>query len=186
MRGRKADERWVGRGHQWHGLRRWQLPAAGGMRRVWRAVVGFGGTPRAFKRRKPYATGRSEFPPSREFGWQWRFESQLAVGFGGDGEVRRMEGMAREEQSLSEGRRPSGFDVIKVRGGAFRAVKFIADERMAGVGEVDADLVGAAGYGSGHDESTADGFSGRYGFSEAVGDDDFGATGRSLWVRGLH
>ena len=97
MRGRKADERWVGRGHQWHGLRRWQLPAAGGMRRVWRAVVGFGGTPRAFKRRKPYATGRSEFPPSREFGWQWRFESQLAVGFGGDGEVRRMEGMAREE-----------------------------------------------------------------------------------------
>ena len=52
--------------------------------------------------RRPYAIGRSELLPSREFGWRWRFESQPAVGFGGDGELRRMEGMAWEEQSLSE------------------------------------------------------------------------------------
>ena len=76
--------------------------------------------------------------------------------------------------------------MIKVRGGPFRAVQFIADDRVAGVGEVNADLVGAAGHGSGHDESTADGFSGRYSFSEAVGDDDLSAAGRSLWMRGLH
>jgi hypothetical protein len=40
--------------------------------------------------------------PSGEFRRQWRFEGQRAECFGGDGEVRRMEGMALEEQSLSE------------------------------------------------------------------------------------
>ena len=62
----------------------------------------FGRHARSEPRRMPSATGRSELLPSREFGWQWRFESQPADGFGGDGEGRRMEGMAREEQSLSE------------------------------------------------------------------------------------
>jgi len=55
-----------------------------------------------------------------------------------------VERVAREEQSLCQGRGPAGADELQValRGGA---VDFVPDDRVAGMREVDADLVGAAG-----------------------------------------
>ncbi len=57
-----------------------------------------------------------------------------------------VEGMAGEEKTFGERRRPSGADEFQVAIGR-GAVDFVADDRMSVVGKVDPDLVGAAGEG---------------------------------------
>jgi len=62
-----------------------------------------------------------------------------------------MQGVAREEEAFCEGGGPAGADEfqVAVRRGP---VDFVADDRVAGVGEVDPDLVGAAGERFGGDQ----------------------------------
>ena len=62
-----------------------------------------------------------------------------------------VEGVAWEKETGCEGRCPAGADELKVAlwGGA---VDFVADYRMARVGEVDPDLMGAPGEGFGRDQ----------------------------------
>jgi hypothetical protein len=62
-----------------------------------------------------------------------------------------VEGVAGEEEFFFESGGPAGFDELEV-GGFVGAVDFIAEDGVAGVGEVDADLVHAAGVGEGADE----------------------------------
>ncbi len=62
-----------------------------------------------------------------------------------------MQGVAREEKAFREGGGPAGADEFQVAVRR-RPVDFIADDRVSGVGEVDPDLVGAAGERLGGDE----------------------------------
>jgi hypothetical protein len=69
----------------------------------------------------------------------------------GDVELGGMEGVTGEEEGMPEGGGPAGLDEgeVVVFGGA---VDFVAYYGVAGVGEVDADLMHAAGLGEGADE----------------------------------
>lgn len=74
-----------------------------------------------------------------------------AEGVVGDFEQGGVEGVAGEEEGLLEGGSPAGLnegEVMILRG----AVDFVADDRMACVGQMDADLVHAAGFGPCPDE----------------------------------
>ena len=62
-----------------------------------------------------------------------------------------MQGVAREEEAFREGGGPAGADELQVALRR-RAVDFVPDDRVAGVGEVDTDLVGAAGERLGGDQ----------------------------------
>jgi len=62
-----------------------------------------------------------------------------------------MEGVTGEEEGALEGGGPAGLDegeVVRLGG----AVDFVADDGMAGVGEMDADLMHATGLGEGAEE----------------------------------
>lgn len=62
-----------------------------------------------------------------------------------DGEPVRMQGVAAEQEPASQGWRPAGFHPLEVCG-AVAVVDLVPDDRVAGVGEMDPDLVHAPGF----------------------------------------
>jgi hypothetical protein len=96
-----------------------------------------------------------------------------------------VEGVVGEEEFFFEGGGPAGFDEFEV-GGFVGTVDFVADDGVAVVGEVDADLVHAAGVRAGADEG--EGFAaGMFGGGAVEAGDDFdvGAGGLAVGMGDL-